>query len=91
MIFCCMKVEVGKVYELDLRGKKAVFGVMYAFEKGKNRDVYSLMVYRKNFCFEFPVKKEVLDKWLKENRLREITAEEVLNYILGSESLTEKC
>lgn len=77
-----MKVEVGKIYELRLHDKKTIFGVMYAFERGKNKDVYSLMVYTKHGCFEFPVQKNTLDRWTEEGKLKEVSTEDALLQIL---------
>ncbi len=78
-----MEVEVGKMYELELEDKKVLFGIMYAFEKGRNKDVYSLMIYSQKGAFEFPVRRETLNRWVKENKLKEVEAEFALQQILG--------
>ncbi|MCD6411424.1 MAG: hypothetical protein J7L20_03240 [Thermoplasmata archaeon] len=78
-----MKVKVGKLYELELKDEKVLFAIMYAFEKGRNKDVYSLMVYSHKGAFEFPVRKETLNRWVKENKLKEVEAESALRQILG--------
>lgn len=78
-----LKLKVGCYYELKLnKNQKIVFGVMYGFDSGKNKDIYALMMYTKNKIFEFPIQKNLFDKWVKEERIREITYKEVLINVL---------
>ena len=77
------KMKVGHYYELILQEKrKIIFSVLYGFERGKNKDVYTLMMYTDTKNFEFPIKEDLFDKWVKENRVREITSDEVLIHSL---------
>jgi hypothetical protein len=74
-----MKIRVGHHYELLLNNKKIAFSVLYGFERGKNKNVYTLMMYTDTKNFEFPIKEEIFNKWVKEERIKEITPYEVLN------------
>ena len=78
-----IKINVGSYYELKLRSEyKLAFGVMYSFDIGKNKDVYSLMIYKYKKCFEFPIKKSLFKSWVEEGRIKEITSDEALAYAL---------
>jgi hypothetical protein len=75
------KIKVGRYYELELKeGNKIAFAVLYGFERGKNKDVYTLMMYTGTDNFEFPVEEFQFDLWVKEGRVREITSDELLVY-----------
>ena len=77
------KIKVGRYYELELKeGNKIAFAVLYGFERGKNKDVYTLMMYTGTDNFEFPIEESQFDTWVKEGRVREITSEELLVYAL---------
>ena len=77
-------LKVGKYYELSIDGKrKIIFAVLYGFERGKNKDVYSIRIYAGDRDFEFPIKKEVFEKWMSEGRIKEITADEALSKIIS--------
>ena len=77
------KLKVGHYYELKLdKNQKIAFGVMYGFDSGKNKDVYALMIYTKNKIFEFPIQKNLFDKWVKEERVKELTSDEALVYAI---------
>jgi hypothetical protein len=76
-------IKVGRYYELSWRDdQKVAFGVMYGFKDGKNKDVYALMMYAKGKVFEFPVHEEEFSKWMKDGRVREISSDEALAFIL---------
>ena len=77
------KIKVGSYYELKLKNEdKLAFGVMYGFESGKNKDVYSLMIYQDKRYFEFPIKKSLFKRWVEEGRIKEITSDEALVFAL---------
>ncbi|HEC86845.1 MAG TPA: hypothetical protein ENI49_03130 [Thermoplasmatales archaeon] len=77
-------VKVGRYYKLSIDGeRKIIFAVLYGFERGKNKDVYSIRIYAGDRDFEFPIRKEVFEKWINEGRIKEITADEALSKIIG--------
>ena len=77
------KIRVGHYYELILKEKRKIaFSVLYGFERGKNKDIYTLMFYRHAKNVEFPIVEDLFDKWVKEERIREITSDEALVYAL---------
>jgi hypothetical protein len=77
------KIKVGHYYELELKeGNKIAFAVLYGFERGKNKDVYTLMMYTDTDTFEFPIEEFQFDKWVKEGRIKEITSDELLVYTI---------
>ena len=77
------KLKVGHYYELKLDKNQIIaFGVMYGFDSGKNKDIYALMMYTKNKIFEFPIQKNLFERWVDEGRVREITYYEVLTNII---------
>jgi len=77
------KVKVGSYYELKFSEKHSiVFAVLYGFERGKNKDVYTLMMYTGKRNFEFPIQERLFNKWAKERRIKEITSDEALSYAL---------
>lgn len=78
-----LKIKVGHYYELKLNeGKKIVIAILYGFERGKNRNVYTTMMYTDHGNFEFPIEDDSFDKWASEKRIKEITADEALVEIL---------
>jgi hypothetical protein len=78
-----LKIKVGHYYELILnKDRKIAFSVLYGFERGKNKDVYTLMMYTDTKNFEFPIEEDLFDKWVKEERVKEITSDEVFVYAL---------
>ena len=78
-----LKIKVGHYYEYKLNeDRKIAFSVLYGFERGKNKDVYTLMIYTDTNNFEFPIEEDLFDKWVKEERVREITSDKALVYAL---------
>jgi hypothetical protein len=78
------KIKVGHYYELKLKEDYTiVFAVLYGFERGKNKDVYTLRMYTRKGDFEFPIEESTFDKWVKEEQIREITPDEALIYAIG--------
>ena len=76
-----LKIKVGNYYELKLNERKIAFAVLYGFEKGKNKNIFSLMMYDfGKINFEFPIDEDLFNKWVSEERVQEITAEEALAY-----------
>ena len=77
------KIKVGHYYEFKLDDKNVIaFGVLYGFERGKNKDVYTVMMYNHGKNFEFPIEEILFNKWVKEERIREISSDKVLTYAL---------
>jgi hypothetical protein len=75
------KIKVGHYYELTLKeGHKIPFAVLYGFERGKNKDVYTVMMYTVSDNFEFPLEESQFDTWIKEGRIKEISSDEILVY-----------
>jgi len=78
-----LKIKVGHYYEFKLNGEKTVaFAVLYGFERGKNKDVYTLRMFTNKNDFEFPIEESTFDKWVKEERVKEISAQETLGYMI---------
>jgi hypothetical protein len=78
-----LKIKVGHYYAFTLGDEHTIaFAVLYGFERGKNKDVYTLRMYTHKGNFEFPIEQSTFDKWDKEGRIREITPEEILNYAI---------
>jgi hypothetical protein len=77
------KIKVGHYYELKMDKKhKIAFAVLYGFERGKNKDVYTLMMYNYGKNFEFPITENIFKQWVKEERIKEITSDEALDYAI---------
>jgi len=77
------KIKVGHYYEFKLDEKHVVaFAVLYGFERGKNKGVYTLMMYNHGKNFEFPIEEVFFNKWVKEDRIKEINSDQALNYAL---------
>jgi len=73
------KIKVGHYYELKLKEDyKKTFAVLYGFERGKNKDVYTVMMFTDTDKFEFPIEEELFDKWVNEGKIKEITSDEIL-------------
>jgi len=78
-----LKIKVGHYYAITLQNEQIIaFAVLYGFERGKNKDVYTLRMYTSKGDFEFPIEESIFDRWVKEGRIREITAEETLAYMI---------
>ena len=78
-----IKIKVGCYYEFKLnKSQKIAFAVLYGFESGKNKDVYAVRMYTKEKDFEFPIQKNLFNKWRDNERIKEITSEEALAYII---------
>ena len=76
------KIKVGCYYEFILRKNyKIAFAVLYGFERGKNKEVYTLRMYTKKKDFEFPIQKRLFNKWVNEGRIKEITGDEALAFV----------
>ena len=74
-----LKIKVGHYYAFALGEERTIrFAVLYGFERGKNKDVYTLMMYISKGNFEFPIEESTFDKWVQEGRIKEITPEETL-------------
>jgi len=77
------KIKVGSYYEFKWsKDRKIAFAVLYGFERGKNKDVYTLMMYTGKKNFEFPIQKRLFNKWVEDGRIKEITSDEALAYAL---------
>jgi len=75
------KIKVGHYYELQLKqDDKITFAVLYGFERGKNKDVYTVMMFTDTDKFEFPIEEGQFDKWVNEGKIKEITANEILSF-----------
>ena len=78
-----LKLKVGHYYSLRLKNDQMVVcAVLYGFERGKNKDVYTLRVFDWKKDFEFPVEGSTFDRWVQEDRVKEITAEEALAFVV---------
>ena len=78
-----LKIKVGSYYEFKFdKDLNIAFAVLYGFERGKNKDVYTLMMYTNKKNFEFPIQKSLFDKWVNKGRIREITSDEALTFAL---------
>lgn len=78
-----LKIKVGSYYEFKWsKSRNIAFAVLYGFERGKNKDVYTLMIYTGKKNFEFPIQKSLFDKWVDEGRVKEITYDEAMVYAL---------
>lgn len=78
-----LKIKVGHYYEFKLNeNRKITFAVLYGFERGKNKNVYTTMMYTDHGNFEFPIEEFTFDKWVNEKRIKELTADEALSQAL---------
>lgn len=78
-----LKIKVGHYYELKVGEEHTIaFAVLYGFERGKNKDVYTVKMYTNKRDFEFPIEESTFDKWVKDGRIKEITSDEALVYAL---------
>ena len=78
-----LKIKVGHYYAFTLGDEQTIaFAVLYGFERGKNKDVYTLRMYTRKGNFEFPIEEITFDRWVSDGGVQEITAEETLNYAL---------
>ena len=78
-----LKIKVGHYYLLNLNeDRKIAFAVLYGFEKGKNKNVYTTMMYTDHGNFEFPIEEDTFNNWASEKRIKEISAREALTYAL---------
>jgi hypothetical protein len=78
-----LKIKVGCYYAFTLRNDHTIaLAVLYGFERGKNKDVYTLRMYTGKGNFEFPIEESTFDQWVREGRIREISAEEALVYAM---------
>jgi hypothetical protein len=74
-----LKIKVGHYYEIKIKEDcKIAFAVLYGFERGKNKDVYTVMMFTDTDKFEFPIEEELFDKWVNEEKIKEITSDEIL-------------
>lgn len=78
-----LKIKVGRYYALTARKDQTIAcAVLYGFERGKNKNVYTLRMYTKKGNFEFPIEGPTFDRWVSEGKIKEISAEEALEYSL---------
>jgi hypothetical protein len=78
-----VKIKVGHYYEFKLNQEHTItFAVLYGFERGKNKDVYTVRMYDHKKDFEFPLEEQTFDRWVNEERIKEISPEEALAYAL---------
>ncbi len=78
-----LRIKVGHYYEFKLSEKITImFAVLYEFERGKNKDVYSLRIFDNKRDFEFPIEESTFNRWVKEERIKEITPEEALMHAI---------
>lgn len=78
-----VKLKVGHYYEFKLSEKITIaFAVLYVFERGKNKDVYSLRIFDNKRDFEFPIEESTFNTWVREERIKEITPEEALMHAI---------
>jgi len=78
-----LKIKVGHYYEFKLGDQHVIaFAVLYGFERGKNKDVYTLRMYTTKGNFEFPIEESTFERWVKEERIKEITPEQLLGYAI---------
>ncbi len=78
-----LKIKVGHYYEFKLGEKQTIaFAVLYGFERGKNKDVFTLRMFTSKGNFEFPIKNSTFEKWVEEGRVKEITSDEAFAYVL---------
>jgi hypothetical protein len=78
-----LKIKVGHYYTITLKDERIVAcAVLYGFERGKNKDVYTLRIYDGKRDVEFPVDESTFERWVDEGRVKEITAEQALSYLL---------
>lgn len=77
------KINVGHYYKFQLSDEHTIaFAVLYGFERGKNKDVYTVMMYIDKKNFEFPMEESTFDTWVREGRITEITPEDALAYVI---------
>jgi len=78
-----LKIQVGHYYMITLDNKPPVAcAVLYGFERGKNKDVYTLRIFDGKKDFEFPIEESTFEQWVQKGRVKEITAEEALAYVI---------
>ena len=78
-----LKIKVGHYYLLNLNGdRKIAFAVLYGFERGKNKKVYTTMTYTDHGNFEFPIEEDTFNNWVSGKPIKEISACEALTYAL---------
>ena len=58
-----LKIKVGHYYAFTLGAEHIIaFAVLYGFERGKNKDVYTLRMFTRKGNFEFPIEQSTFDK-----------------------------
>lgn len=65
-----------------IKVKKIAFAVLYGFERGKNKNLYTTMMYTYHGNFESHIEDDTFNKWASEKRIKEITADEALVHAL---------
>ena len=76
-------MKVGHYYSLRLENNQTIVcAVLYGFERGKNKGIYTLRIFDGKKDFEFPVEESIFERWVAEGRVREITVEEALSFAL---------
>ena len=78
-----LKMNVGHYYTITLGEQRMVVcAVLYGFERGKNKDVYTLRIFDRTRDFEFPVMESTFDRWVRDGRVKELSAEDALAMIM---------
>ena len=78
-----LKIQVGHYYTVSLKeGQTFVCAVLYGFERGKNKDVYTLRIFHGTRDVEFPVEESTFDRWVRDGRVKEISAEDALALVM---------
>jgi len=76
-----LKIKVGHYYTITLKSNRTIAcAVLYGFERGKNKDIFTLRIFDGKKDFEFPVEESTFERWVREGRVREITAEDALAF-----------
>ena len=65
-----LKMKVGHYYYLKLnKDQKIAFAILYGFERGKNKNVYTTMMFTGHGNFEFPIEDDTFNEdLLKKNK-----------------------
>jgi len=75
-----LKIKVGHYYMLTCESTRLVCAVLYGFERGKNKEVYTLRIFDGKRDVELPVMESTFDRWVREGRVTEISVEDALAF-----------
>ena len=82
-----LTIKVGHYYELRLTEHHVIaFAVLYGFERGRNKDIYTVRMYIDKENFEFPIEESTFERWVKEGRIKEITPEQLIGYAIKGDN-----